>query len=383
MKSKVLSAFPYYGGKNRMASLISDMLDYQNASIYIEPFGGACRVLLNKPRHEVEFYNDSSIGLCAFFHLMSKRDTAEELIRRLYDTDYSQECFDEALKYRNRVDDNLVKQTGNELLQYMKQLLVKYRFVSKYANHADFLKTLKEQNTSLMDKLTVKEKSDLRRLYDNNVLSKGAMFETGYLDLLEDWEGLDVAELMTDTQLAISTFVVYSQSRDAMGTTWTASKYKTQEAYHKRVDNLIEVADRMNGVKVLGPEGALSFLLNTSCGDSPETLPYIDNPDVIMYLDPSYLTPEDEEKAKGKHGNQVKPKNLGSAYKQSFDYDDHELFLKTICHAKCKLLVSNYDADLYNKYLKYPFWKRMEFETTTSVGGKRDNKRIEVLWYNY
>ena len=72
-----------------MAGLICEMLDYR-VDTYIEPFGGACRVLLNKPRHKEEIYNDSSIGLSAFFNLMSNADTADALISEIYKTEYRQ-----------------------------------------------------------------------------------------------------------------------------------------------------------------------------------------------------------------------------------------------------------------------------------------------------
>ena len=68
----------------------------------------------------------------------------------------------------------------------------------------------------------------------------------------------------------------------------------------------------------------------------------------------------------------------------SFDYEDQENFLSCIFNAKCKIMVSNYDLILYNKYLTPDNnWRRIEFETTTSVGGKKANDRTEVLWYNY
>lgn len=67
--NRVLSPFSFYGGKAKMSSLIVDMLDYNNTDIYIEPFGGACRVLLNKPRHREEIYNDFGAGLYSFFHV--------------------------------------------------------------------------------------------------------------------------------------------------------------------------------------------------------------------------------------------------------------------------------------------------------------------------
>lgn len=91
MKNNVLSMFPYFGGKAQMAPLICDMLDYKHTDTFVTPFGGACRVLLNKPRHKQECYGDLSEGLCTFVQLMSSHQTAIELIHLIYDTDYSQE----------------------------------------------------------------------------------------------------------------------------------------------------------------------------------------------------------------------------------------------------------------------------------------------------
>ena len=50
MKARsTLSIAPYFGGKARMAHFIADRLDYANSDIFVTPFGGMCRVLLNKP----------------------------------------------------------------------------------------------------------------------------------------------------------------------------------------------------------------------------------------------------------------------------------------------------------------------------------------------
>ena len=90
---KVRSIMPYYGGKARMAPMVAELLDYANTDIYVEPFGGACRVLLNKPRHSLEVYNDYGEGVCAVMRVMSQPDVAQEFIDRLLDTEYSMEEF--------------------------------------------------------------------------------------------------------------------------------------------------------------------------------------------------------------------------------------------------------------------------------------------------
>ena len=374
MRKKVLSAFPYYGGKNKMANLICEMLNYKDTSIYIEPFGGGCRTLLNKPRHEVEIYNDSSFGLCAFFNLMSKKDTAEELIHEIYKTEYSKDCFEWALKYRNNVDDNILKQTYRDIRDFNKKLLVKYNVMSQYDDYRVLMKELKQmyesKDFSFVKQLSKEEVEKMKLLAKNYNLIKKTIDEVGYIDLPDSWVGVDVANLINDIDLGVATYVLYSQSRDAMGNSWTSAKFKTQEAYYRQVDKLYDVAERFNGVNVFAPQNALTFLLESS---------YINREDVCMYLDPSYLSPQEEVKAKKEN----KPRNLGKAYKQSFDYEDHKVLLELIKDTKAKILISNYDAELYNEYLtNYGNWRKLEFETSTSLASG-DKNRTEILWYNY
>lgn len=334
--SQSMTMFSYYGGKAKLAPLICDFLDYSTTSVYIEPFGGACRTLLNKPRHAREFYNDSSAGLCAFVRLMSQPDTADQLIERLYETEYSQEQFDWALQVRNSVDDSLLTQSQADLMTLYKKVQTEKDVFKAY-------------------QLNPQEQLQAQTILDNWTLAR---------NLLESNDGsfdnpINAGIQVSDLELAVATYIVYAQSRDSMGMSWTASKYKTSEAYYKHVDRLYEVAERLTGIEVL-QVGALSFLQNKDI---------IDNPEVCCYADPSYLKPEDEKK------------NLGKVYKQSFSYEDHELFLQLVCDAKCKMVISNYDVDLYNRYLSH--WSKYEIPTTTSVGGKKDNKRTEILWYNY
>lgn len=126
MRNQTLSAFPYYGGKAALAPVICDMLDYTNTEIFIEPFGGGARVLLNKPRHPVEIYNDASAGLCAFMRCMSDPQKAQEVIYRLYDTDYTPETFYAAVKLRNEEEDDYFSELKRQFKQYLSLLGKKY-----------------------------------------------------------------------------------------------------------------------------------------------------------------------------------------------------------------------------------------------------------------
>ena len=88
-----------------MAHFIADRLDYMHSDVFVTPFGGGCRVLLNKPRHPIEIYNDFSSGLCALMRVLSQRDTAIELIQRVMDSEYSREQFEDAKELFDRSGD--------------------------------------------------------------------------------------------------------------------------------------------------------------------------------------------------------------------------------------------------------------------------------------
>src|SRR5690606_16389589 len=58
---------------------------------YVEPFGGAANVLLNKPPSPVEVYNDIDSNLVTIFRVL--RDHPDELRRALELTPYSREEY--------------------------------------------------------------------------------------------------------------------------------------------------------------------------------------------------------------------------------------------------------------------------------------------------
>lgn len=454
MVLKSLTPFPYYGGKARMAPLICDMLDYRNTDIYIEPFGGAARTLLNKSRHKIEIYNDSSAGLCAFMRVMSNKDTANELINKLYETEHSVEEFYHALMIRNEAEDHLIDELKRQAFLYVKQLFFKYNsnelkllkenikrkkvngieeaykmllsrnilenkelvileeFKNLFDNYKDIYRSIvlrsykqfykinfeefkkstievvNEKISVYLEKLKLVDNEDEHdktvlgkkvkkleevlpsiynmKLFDIDKSIKKKLKErsykqackTAYYETSNNHDDANIDEM----DLAVATYVIYSQSRDGMGKDWSSAKYRSTDSYYNNISRLYDIAERLEGVHVSQAD-ALSYVLDS---------PYINNERVMLYLDPSYLDPKNEEK------------NLGTLYKDSFDREDHEVLLKAIYRAKCKILISNYDVELYNRYLNRDNgWSRTEFKTNTTVGNKKDNTRIEVLWYNY
>lgn len=84
------SLFSYYGGKWRLAEwIISHFPEHKK---YVEPFGGAASVLLQKPISNKEVYNDTDSELFNLFQVL--RDQPKVLIKKLELTPFSRQEFE-------------------------------------------------------------------------------------------------------------------------------------------------------------------------------------------------------------------------------------------------------------------------------------------------
>lgn len=87
----MLTAFKYPGGKVQISSWVSSF--FPRHKIYVEPFGGAAGVLLNKAPSPLEVYNDLNSDLVNFFRVLRDKEKAAELIRKLRLTPYAREEY--------------------------------------------------------------------------------------------------------------------------------------------------------------------------------------------------------------------------------------------------------------------------------------------------
>jgi DNA adenine methylase len=88
---KVLTALIYPGGKVKISSWVISF--FPRHKIYVEPFGGAAGVLLNKAPSALEVYNDLNSNLVNFFSVLRDKEKSAELIRRLRLTPYAREEY--------------------------------------------------------------------------------------------------------------------------------------------------------------------------------------------------------------------------------------------------------------------------------------------------
>lgn len=83
----------YFGGKFLLAPwIISNMPKHR---VYVEPFGGAASVLMQKPRSYAEVYNDLDGRIVNVFQVLRNPTTAQELERLLRFTPFSRTEFED------------------------------------------------------------------------------------------------------------------------------------------------------------------------------------------------------------------------------------------------------------------------------------------------
>jgi len=87
-------AIRYHGGKFRLAPWIQKFFPVHQT--YVEPFGGAAGVLLQKPRAYAEVYNDLDGDVVNFFRVLRDPALRAELERACVLTPYAREEFDQA-----------------------------------------------------------------------------------------------------------------------------------------------------------------------------------------------------------------------------------------------------------------------------------------------
>ncbi len=369
---KQLSVIPYYGGKDKINNLIIDNLDY-NTDTYYELFGGGARTLLNKPPHSKEIYNDLSVGVHTLFKVIANEGSFHQLMESLYEKEYTKEDFKEAIKYRNQYEDDGWKEIHRLARDFIKEMENKYNF----HQFDDYKKYRSEALSELDMRLTEEDRERAEMLYIQ-------IMGINYLRELEKESKRDIKKEGNNSYrvntiqkiglvgnydeitLAAATYISHLFSRDALGEAFSSCKFKSNEAYYNRVDKLLECHYRLRNVEMMH-EDAMRFI---TPGDE---LCILDDTRVMLYCDPTYL-PEGEVLEGGK--------NPGVKYKNFWTKEQHERFIEAISAAQCKVMISNYGSDIYNRLDRDYGWSRMEIETTTSVGGNHSD-RTEVLWWNY
>lgn len=111
---------------------------------------------------------------------------------------------------------------------------------------------------------------------------------------------------------------------------------------------IIEVAERLRMVQIENRPAI-------------EVIKRFNSKNVFMYLDPPY----------------VWSTRSGKQYKHEMTDAGHEELLTTILQSEAKIIISGYENDMYNDYLKD--WDKMTFKSNAEYGSPRE----EVIWFNF
>jgi DNA adenine methylase len=119
----MLSFFTYAGGKSRLVDIIIKLIPEH--SIYVEPFGGSAKVLLNKAPSKIEVYNDADLRLSNLFYTVAfKFKEFEEKVNRLA---YSRVLFRKFFK-ELKLKDLTLEELGDVDLAVKTYFMIKASF---------------------------------------------------------------------------------------------------------------------------------------------------------------------------------------------------------------------------------------------------------------
>jgi DNA adenine methylase len=158
--------------------------------------------------------------------------------------------------------------------------------------------------------------------------------------------------------LARTMMTVNGDARDA-GFSYSSSftrngKEARVSRWHSLPQRLEDVAERLRNVRVEKLDARRLLEL------------FLDRPATLVYLDPPYFTKRDHQ-------------YVIDANEEEF----HRELLTLCCRAKCMILLSAYDAPLYNEMLrKADGWEKVSIKTHTRDTKGKDYARNEVLWQN-
>jgi len=105
----IRSPLRYMGGKFYQAKWIIE--NFPEHDIYVEPFGGAAHVLMQKPFSKIEVYNDLNESMVNLFKVLQDEELSQQLIKFLYLTPHSRGFFYDVRDMKYTIP------TKNEMLQ--------------------------------------------------------------------------------------------------------------------------------------------------------------------------------------------------------------------------------------------------------------------------
>ena len=109
-------------------------------------------------------------------------------------------------------------------------------------------------------------------------------------------------------------------------------------------------------------KGDTTHLVQIEHMDALKLIRRYNTPEALIYCDPPYVR---------------STRKSGRLYSCEMTDDEHQELLEIITHSQAKIVISGYESDLYNSYLKY--WNKF----TTEVHTTSSDVAHEVIWTNF
>lgn len=150
--------------------------------------------------------------------------------------------------------------------------------------------------------------------------------------------------------LAVYSYITYQQSRANMGDIFDLHR-TNQDSYINNIMGLVEATNRLKNVQIYN-EDILEVLSNNTYSE-----------DTCIFLDPPYCGCE-----KG-------------IYENELTEEEHKKLIEIVKDSKAKVVITNYENELYDSLLVYGKWKKLVYKEHIN----RRNSKItnEVIYYNY
>ena len=161
-RQRYLSFFPYQGGKHYLLPYILKVIPEHE--IYVEPFGGSAKVLLNKPPSKIEVYNDIDKKIANLFYVVAFH--FDEFQWKVNSLILSRALFDE---FKKHIRNNPPKQLGD----VDHAVKTYYLLLTSYAANPKF-------NSFMITytKHTISFRSNIARLFIIHQRIKNVIFES-------------------------------------------------------------------------------------------------------------------------------------------------------------------------------------------------------------
>src|SRR5262245_20505125 len=171
-----ISLIRWAGGKGRQ---LNDLLPFiPNGRVYVEPFGGGASVLLNRPRSEIEGYNDLDSSLVGLFSVVRDDALFTRFSEYLRWTPYSREIFEDALGHEDESDAVI---SAAKFYTVLNQGISGKRLASK----GDWARARSDNLANRWDQRKDKLEWIHDRLRHVQIECRDA------LDILQEWDGAD------------------------------------------------------------------------------------------------------------------------------------------------------------------------------------------------